>query len=224
LNEIGEIEQRIAAAKTGAEKQQLGDQLQELKSFVNEMTPAEKQIVLPRITFESRLIIHNGGLEIHLLFLGRGHTAGDVIVWVPSERVAATGDLLHSVLPYIGDGYPDEWPKTLTAVEALDFDRVVPGHGSVQEGKTVAASFRGYLEELNEGVSGGIEHGASLQDLQRTMSPDKLRSLSSGGNGVRLQREAATAFGAPANSSLNSAVAANVADVFNYYKKRGGKG
>ena len=222
LKQIGELETQLATAKSEdprrvAEKLQ---RLEELKAFVTEMSPPDKHIVLPRITFESRLIINNGGLEIHLLFLGRGHTAGDVVVWVPGERVVATGDLMHSVLPYIGDGYPDEWPRTLAALEALNFDHAVPGHGSVQDGKAVAASFRAYLEELNEGVSRGIERGASLAELQRALTPERLRSLSTGGNSERLQRESTTAFGSPAGAPLNMAVAANVSDVFNYYKKR----
>jgi glyoxylase-like metal-dependent hydrolase (beta-lactamase superfamily II) len=70
---------------------------------------------MPTITFDRRLVIHRGDREIHLLFLGRAHTAGDVIAYVPSERVVATGDLMHGLLPYMGDGFPDEWSATLTA-------------------------------------------------------------------------------------------------------------
>ncbi|HEU4389775.1 MAG TPA: MBL fold metallo-hydrolase [Blastocatellia bacterium] len=220
LKQISELESKVREAKTDQEKARLLGRIGEMKAFVQEMSPAEKHIALPRITFENRLIINNGGLEIHLLFLGRGHTAGDVVVWVPGERVVATGDLMHSVLPYIGDGFPDEWARTLTALEGLDFDHAVPGHGSVQDGKSVAASFRAYLEELNESVMRGVERGASLAELQRALTPDRLRSLSTGGNAERLQRESSTAFGAPPNAPLTTAVAANVLDVFNYYKKR----
>jgi glyoxylase-like metal-dependent hydrolase (beta-lactamase superfamily II) len=52
-----------------------------------------------------------------------------------------------------------EWPATLRALEALDFDRVIPGHGSVQEGKSVLAEFRGYVEEVTEKVTRGVERG-----------------------------------------------------------------
>ena len=100
------------------------------------MTPA--RVTLPTMTFDHRLVIHRGGREIHLLFLGRAHTAGDVVAYIPSERVVATGDLMHGLLPYMGDGFPDEWPATLRALEALEFDRVIPGHGSIQEGKSRA--------------------------------------------------------------------------------------
>ena len=222
--EIADLERQLSGAGTGQEKQKWRERLQELNAFVKEMTPPEEHILLPRISFEHRMIVHNGSLEIHLLFLGRGHTAGDVVVWVPSEKVVATGDLMHSVLPYIGDGYPDEWPRTLTALGSLDFDHAVPGHGSVQEGKTVLEAFRNYIDELNAGVTRGIERGASLQEIQREIQPDRLRSLTTGGNAERVQREGAAAFGQPAGAPLAPSVAANVADVFNYYTKRRAKG
>ena len=121
------------------------------------MTPP--RVTLPTMTFDRRLVIHRGGREIHLIFLGRAHTAGDVVAYIPSERVVATGDLMHGLLPYMGDGFPDEWPATLRALEALEFDRVIPGHGSIQEGKSVLSQFRGYVEEITEKVARGVERG-----------------------------------------------------------------
>ena len=123
------------------------------------------------MTFDRRLVIHRGGREIHLLFLGRAHTAGDVVAFIPSERVIATGDLMHGLLPYMGDGFPDEWPATLRALEALEFDRVIPGHGSIQEGKSVLAQFRGYVEEITEKVARGVERGQTPGRAQEDDHP-----------------------------------------------------
>jgi cyclase len=215
--QISDARKQLSSAKTAAERERLTTRIAELEAYLKEMTPP--RITLPTITFDQQLIIHQGGREIHLLFLGRGHTAGDVVVHIPSERVVATGDLMHSILPYIGDGYPDEWPRTLTALEKLDFNKVVPGHGSVQEGKAVLASFRAYLEEISEAVARAIERGVSLEELQRSLSPDRLRSLSAGGNGARIERELASVMGA-SRPQLGEGVAANIADVYNYYTKR----
>jgi cyclase len=215
--QIADARKLLASAKTAEQRERLTTRIAELEAYIKEMTPP--RIILPSITFNERLILHQAGREIHLLFLGRGHTAGDVVVYIPSERVVATGDLMHSILPYIGDGYPDEWPRTLTALEKLDFNKVVPGHGSVQEGKLVLASFRAYLEEISEAVARGIERGASLEELQRTLSPDRLRSLSANGNGARIERELASVMGA-SRPQLGDGVAANVAEVYNYYAKR----
>ena len=220
--EVADLKKKMGAAKTESERKRLSEQTSELEAYKKEMTPAEAQIKLPTLTFEQRLVLHHGGKEIHLLFLGKGHTAGDVVVHVPGDRVVATGDLMHSVLPFMGDGFPEDWGRTLTAVEGLNFDRVLPGHGSVQEGKSVLVFFRTYIDELNEGVSRGVERGTSLKDLQRSLAPGRLKSMSANDHLARLGREVESAFGPTAdmNASLNEAVATNVAEVFNYYTKR----
>jgi len=218
--QIAERRAQLASAKTDAERERLTETIAQMEAYLKEMNPPEKQIALPTITFDQRLIIHHGGREVHLIFFGRGHTAGDVIVYIPSERVIATGDLMHGILPYMGDGYPDEWPRTLKAVEELDFNRVVPGHGSVQQGKSILVSFRNYLDEINEAVTRGVERGAKLEELQRSLAPERLRSLTAGGNGARIERELAAAFGSALAPSLKDGVANNIADVYNYYTRR----
>ncbi len=218
--QVSDLRTQLTAIKTPPERERLELQIAELESYGKEM--AQARIVLPTITFDQRMVIHRDGREIHLLFLGRGHTAGDIVVFIPSERVVATGDLMHSVLPYIADGYPEEWPRTLTALEALAFDRLVPGHGSVQQGKFVLAFFRNYLEELNEAVKRGIERGASLAELQRALAPDRLLSLNSGGQLARLEREAQLLLGTLTNPNdmLKSRVSDNVAEIYQFYSKQ----
>src|SRR5262249_3983777 len=84
---------------------------------------------------------------------------------------------------------PDEWPATLRALEALDFDRVIPGHGSIQEGKGVLAQFRAYVEEITEKVSRGIEKGQTLDELKKTITVNTLASLKAGDAAGRAERE-----------------------------------
>jgi len=203
---------------------QLMQEIAELEAFQKEMRSLP--IKLPTITFDRRMVLHQGGKEIHLIFLGRGHTAGDVVVYLPEEKVVATGDLMHSLLPYCGDSYPDEWPKTLTELEKIDFTRVASGHGSVQEGKSTLAFFRSYLEEVNEGVSRGIEKGTALKELQASFTPDKLSSLSGGGQVARLTKEVPGFRGNIPDPAglLKDSVAANIAEIYNYYTNRKGKG
>jgi glyoxylase-like metal-dependent hydrolase (beta-lactamase superfamily II) len=177
------------------------------------------------MTFENRLVIHRNGREVHLLFLGRAHTAGDVVAFVPSERVIATGDLMHGLLPYMGDGFPDEWPATLKALEALEFDRVIPGHGSIQEGKSVLAEFRGYVEEITEKVSRGVERGQPLDELKKIITPETLGSLKVKDMSRRVTRELGTLFPVPETPDglLVSSVTSNVQEVFTYFTQRKGK-
>jgi hypothetical protein len=91
--------------------------------------------------------------------------------------VIATGDLMHGLLPYMGDGFPDEWPDTLRALKALKFDLIIPGHGSIPQGKSVLVQFRGYVEEVTERVSRGVERGQTLDELKNTITPGTLVSL-----------------------------------------------
>ncbi|MCI0491124.1 MAG: MBL fold metallo-hydrolase [Blastocatellia bacterium] len=221
--QIANLRAQLSAEKTPERRERLTARIAELEAYLEEMEPPEKHIILPTVTFDQRLVLYHGECEIHLLFLGRGHTAGDIVVYLPRERVVATGDLIDSVLPYIGDGYPDSWPGTLTALGDLDFQRVIPGHGSVQKGKLVLDFYRAYLEEINETVARGVERGIALAELQRRLRPARLRSFKIAGQSARLASEASALGAIDAQGVIESGVAANVADVYDYYAKRRGR-
>ena len=167
--QIADFRAKLEASKDESERAALRTHIEGLEAYLKEMTPP--RVTLPTMTFDRRLVLHRGGREVHLLFLGRAHTAGDVVAYIPSERVIATGDLMHGLLPYMGDGFPDEWPATLRALEALEFDRVIPGHGSVQEGKSVLAEFRGYIEEVTERVTRGSSAASRWTSSRRPSPP-----------------------------------------------------
>ena len=79
------------------------------------------------MTYSSKMVLHKGEREIQLLFLGRGHTGGDTVVFLPKERIVCTGDLMESRLAYMGDAFFDEWVTTLGELKKLDFDDGVAG-------------------------------------------------------------------------------------------------
>ena len=80
--------------------------------------------------------------------MGRAHTDGDVVVFLPRERMIATGDMITSALSYTGDAFVEEWPATLEQVMTLDFDTVLPGHGNVFKGKGSHPEPAGVLARL----------------------------------------------------------------------------
>ena len=84
----------------------------------------------PTTTLSERMTLHRGGREIRLLFFGRGHTGGDIVVHLPQERALITGDLLLPGVPFMGDGFPMDWVETLEELKGLPVDVVIPGHGS----------------------------------------------------------------------------------------------
>jgi glyoxylase-like metal-dependent hydrolase (beta-lactamase superfamily II) len=99
-------------------------------------------------------VSHGGSREIQLLFLGRGHTGGDTVVFLPRERIVCTGDLMESRLAYMGDAFFDEWVTTLGALKNLDFGLVLPGHGVPFGDKGLITAFQGYLSDITTKVAG----------------------------------------------------------------------
>lgn len=221
--QIADLRARRAASRDESERAALAAHIEGLEAYLKEMSPA--RVTLPTLTFDRRLVIHRGGREVHLLFLGRAHTAGDVVAYIPSERVIATGDLMHGLLPYMGDGFPDEWPATLRALEALEFDRVIPGHGSIQEGKSVLAQFRGYVEEITEKVARGVERGQTPDELKKMITADTLASLKANDARGRIDRELTALFPLLDRppTMLADNVASNVREVFTYFSERKGR-
>ena len=75
----------------------------------------------PTIVFEKRLTLWLGKLQVELMQLGRGHTKGDTVVWLPQEKILFSGDLVEfDATPYTGDAYLADWPATLDAIAALE--------------------------------------------------------------------------------------------------------
>jgi glyoxylase-like metal-dependent hydrolase (beta-lactamase superfamily II) len=84
----------------------------------------------PTVVFERELTLFLGELEVKILYLGSGHTKGDTVVWIPSQKVLFSGDLVeYDAACYCGDAQLEEWPATLEALRALGAEKLVPGRG-----------------------------------------------------------------------------------------------
>lgn len=90
----------------------------------------------PSQTFNSRMSIYLGNRRVDLMYLGRAHTAGDIVAYVPDANVMFTGDIVeyHSAC-YCGDGHFHDWPGTLEKIRAWDVDAIAPGRGDALVGK-----------------------------------------------------------------------------------------
>ena len=94
----------------------------------------EQRARLPNETFRDRVTLYLGGKEIQVLYLGSGHTRGDSIIFVPQDRIAYLSELFFSdEFPNSAQGYGASWLRTLDAIEALQADIFVPGHGAIPE-------------------------------------------------------------------------------------------
>src|SRR5256885_10126869 len=131
---------------------------------------------LPTITFGKSYLIKDKAHELQVESHGHAHTAGDVVVFCPQKRVVATGDMIHGFLPFIADGFPKSWPKTMDSVARLDFATICPGHGPVHRTQQRLVDTRNYIEELTERVEAGKKAGKSNADLQKKITAASLQT------------------------------------------------
>ncbi len=117
----------------------------------------------PTVTLSDRMTLFRGDREIQLFFFGRGHTGGDVVVYLPAERVLITGDLLTGGLPYMGDGFLTDWVATLEEMKSLDFDTIVPGHGRTFGDRAKIDHLQAYLQDLWAKVVRMRDNGVSAE-------------------------------------------------------------
>ena len=123
----------------------------------------------PNVVFSGQLTVWLGAVEVQLLQLGRGHTKGDTVAWLPKERVLFSGDLVEfGATPYTGDAYLREWPATLDRLQALAPRALVPGRGNalttpaqVAEG---LAGTRAFITALYESVRAARAAGKNLKE------------------------------------------------------------
>ncbi|OOG37155.1 MBL fold metallo-hydrolase [Polaromonas sp. A23] len=126
----------------------------------------------PTMTFTGKMTLWLGKLEVQLLQLGRGHTKGDTVVWLPKDRVLLSGDLVEfDATPYAGDAYFKDWPKTLEKVAALKPAALVPGRGPALVGeKQVAAGLEatgGFIADVRSSVEAGVAAGKDLNAVYK---------------------------------------------------------
>ncbi len=132
----------------------------------------------PTVTFSGKLTLWLGKLEVQLLQLGRGHTKGDTVVWLPGERTLLSGDLVeYDATPYAGDAYFKDWPQTLDNIAALKPRALVPGRGPALIGEEQVAKglemTRNFVSDLYANVKAGAAAGKDLKTVYR-QTYDKL--------------------------------------------------
>ena len=154
--QIEGLEGQIAAASDAAERTRLETVLRQLRAHQNAIQ--ETVVKAPNVTYSDTMRIVKGGREVQLHFVGRGHTGGDTMVFLPEERIVFTGDFFvgspgANGLPFMGDGFVNEWPASLDGLRALDFEIMVPGHGTPFRDRSQIDDLQAYLRDLWAQVS-----------------------------------------------------------------------
>jgi glyoxylase-like metal-dependent hydrolase (beta-lactamase superfamily II) len=123
----------------------------------------------PTDVFDDVMTVDLGNRIVELRYLGRGHTSGDLLVWLPTERILFAGDLVEAqAAPYMGDSYPGEWSTaTLDSVAALDARQLVGGRGPVVRDEAVTtaiADTRAFVRTTLDGTREVKERGGMLKE------------------------------------------------------------
>lgn len=119
----------------------------------------------PDITFDDRMRIYLGDRVIELLFLGKGNTKGDAMMYLPAEKILATGDVVVAPVPYAFNAYPESWIGVLKRIEAMDIDVLVPGHGAFQRDKAYVALMIDALETVRRQVGPLAAEGKTAAEI-----------------------------------------------------------
>lgn len=169
---VAALEERAAKESNPERKARLEENVRVQRDYrdaIEEVVPTP-----PNITLEEKMtlfqVVSRGSREIQLLHLGRAHTGGDVVVFLPQERIVFTGDMMLPGLAYMGDGHVDEWPATLEALKQLEFDTILPGHGPAMQGTQQVTNFQAYLVDFWEKVS--VMHAAGMSSEETAAQVD----------------------------------------------------
>lgn len=174
--QIAGIKEQLASGRkdgaplTDQQKRQLQAQITQGEALLKEIENLE--ITLPTLTLERSMRLHTADREVQILYFGRGHTEGDVVVFLPKEKVLVTGDLLTNSIPFMRDAFPLEWSATLAGVEKLDYTQNIPGHGDVQQGKERLTMLRAFLDDLIPAVERAISEGKSVEDAKKSIKAE----------------------------------------------------
>jgi glyoxylase-like metal-dependent hydrolase (beta-lactamase superfamily II) len=137
-------------------------------------------------TVADRLALDVGGTPVEVLYLGRGHTRGDLVVHLPREHVVAAGDLVMWPVEFVGStSYPLDFGDTVDRLRALHATRIVPGHGPVLEGDAHAALVSRLLHSLASQARAAAARGDSLPQAMRAIDLGDVRAARAGESSVR---------------------------------------
>lgn len=139
-------------------------------TIIGEQRPTAR----PDITFDERMTLTLGGQTVELIYVGLGHSDNSIVMHFPAQRAVFAVDFISvKRLPFrtLADAYFPQWMEAIRRVEAIDFDILLPGHGSVGT-KADAADHRGYLEALYDEVLAAARAGKSVEEMKASITLD----------------------------------------------------
>ena len=143
--------------------------------------------VPPTIEVHDRLALRLGGRTVEILHLGAGHTRSDLVVWLPAERIVATGDLVAAPVPLIGNtARPLEYAGTLDRLLDLRAGTWLPGHGPVMRDDAYVRRVRDLAAAIRDAVKSAVAGGATLEETRKRVDLSRFREAFAGESRLRV--------------------------------------
>lgn len=161
-----------------ARKKRIEDAVVVYGAFVDEIPKIRP--TYPDLTVDTSLILHRGARTIEIRYLGLGNTRGDLVVFLPQEKIVATGDLLVNPVPFGIGSYYRQWITTLDRLSELDATILFPGHGTVQRDREYLITVQGLLRTMVDEVQVAADRGDSLEQVQTQVTLESWRKKLAG--------------------------------------------
>jgi glyoxylase-like metal-dependent hydrolase (beta-lactamase superfamily II) len=133
------------------------------------------RLVPSTITLDKEMTLYRGKRVIRLLYLGRGNTEGDLVIYLPQEKVLITGDLLVNPVPFSFGSFLGEWIQTMGKLRALEADTIIPGHGPIQKDRQYLDLVVSLLESTLKQTQEAVKKGLSLEDTRKAVDLESFR-------------------------------------------------
>jgi glyoxylase-like metal-dependent hydrolase (beta-lactamase superfamily II) len=170
-----QVRELLASGKVTDEKKRAyyTSALRELEVFGPDIAGAKP--LASNLTFRERLTVHLGGRDAQVLFLGRGNTEGDTLVWLPESKTLMTGDLVVFPAPYAFGSFFSEWGPTLRKAIALGPTTIVPGHGPVMHDDSYLRLVADAVETVSSQVGALQKQGLAVEEVRKKLDVSALR-------------------------------------------------
>ena len=134
-------------------------------------TPAGYSPEPPSTLVQDSIVLRQGTRVINVLYLGKGHSRGDLVIFLPAERIVAAGDLVMFPVQFVGTtSFPREFAATVDRLVGLGPAIIVPGHGPVLQGTDHARLISRMLHSLTDQVTAARARGETLEQVKKSVT------------------------------------------------------
>ncbi|MFW9829002.1 MAG: MBL fold metallo-hydrolase [Candidatus Thorarchaeota archaeon] len=173
--DLKELEESLKEEIDEEKKQELENDIKFIKTIRSESFSLRE----PNLTFTEGCIIYGKGESVQLRVFNKAHTNGDVIIYLPEEKVLFSGDLLFARTdPWLGSGNPESWISVNEEIMTIDFKVCVPGHGQLASKEEFALENK-YIKEILDLVKNKIEQGEDPNQIKREDFSEEIKSWKS---------------------------------------------